>query len=289
VTVNIEDLRKAACEALIKASTTFRPDQLKAYENANSRETNPKAKWVLEQIRENAHISAKERVPLCDDTGIPHPFLEVGENVEVAGGMHAMLTAITQGIADGLRKLPGRPMAVKGGPLESLAQSKGLDADSGALLPAPLSIRAVPGNELRLTILMLGGGPELRSKTYHVFHKHEKMRVLETAAEWAVEMAALLGCTPCVPAVGIGRTHLEASSLMLEAMKEGRFDQQSDLERFLTDKINQSETGPLGMGGSYTALASFVRIGPQRGSGFRILSLRMGCCFDPRKATINLK
>ncbi len=287
--IKINDIRKAASEALIKASTTFRPDQVKAYENAILKETNPNAKWVLETILENSQVSLRDRVPLCDDTGIPHPFIEIGKNVEIDGNLHDILIAINKGIEYGLRELPARPMAVKGNSLERLAQSKGLYDDPGSLLPAPLSIRTIPGDELCLTILMLGGGPELRAKTFRVFHKHKKMTLLETAAEWATELAGALGCTPCVTTIGIGRTHFEATSLMLEAMKEGSFDSQSDLDKFITKKVNESKTGPLGMGGENTALGSFVKIGPQRGSGWRILSLRMGCCFDPRKATIKIK
>lgn len=40
--------------------------------------------------------------PLCDDTGIPHMVLEVGQDAAVTG---RMLDAIREGIAEGLRRL----------------------------------------------------------------------------------------------------------------------------------------------------------------------------------------
>lgn len=287
--ISITDIREAAGQALIIGSSTFSPDKIRAYERALAGETNQNAKWVLEKIIENAQISESERSPLCDDTGIPHPFLEIGKDSVIDGSMYEILKAVEVGILEGLRKLPGRPMAVKGDDLERLAQKHGLDNDPGALLPAPINVRIVDGDKLKVTVLMQGGGPEIRSKTFHVFHKHKEMQLIDTAIEWSLEMVNKLGCTPCVPAIGIGRTHFEAASLMVEALRDGNFDHQSDTESHITNRINESHVGPLGLGGNTTALGTFLKIGEQRGSGVRILCLRLSCCFEPRKATITLK
>ena len=77
-----------------------------AYARAIANETDEKAKWVLETILENAEAAEKDRAPLCDDTGIPHLLLEVGQEAAVSG---YMLDAIREGVAEGLRKLPGPP------------------------------------------------------------------------------------------------------------------------------------------------------------------------------------
>ena len=45
----IEVVNKTA-ETLIKASTTFRQDQIEAYERSIMHEDNPHAKWVLNNI-----------------------------------------------------------------------------------------------------------------------------------------------------------------------------------------------------------------------------------------------
>jgi len=81
---------------------------------------------------------------------------------------------------------------------------------------------------------------------------------------------------------------VEASALMLEAMKEGSLNRQSLWEKRVTDAINATKVGPLGLGGSTTALGTFIKVGPLRASGVRIVSMRPGCCFDPRKATMVL-
>ncbi len=289
LSISISDIRKAASHALVVGSSTFRPDQIRAYERAIIKESDEKSRWVLEKTLENASISEQDVSPLCDDTGIPHPFIEVGKDAKFEGTMYDLLEAVELGVADGLRKLPGRPMAVKGEGLERMAQIHGLYEDSGKLLPAPVNIRRIEGDEIKVTILMQGGGPEIRSKTYHVFHKHQEMQLIDTAVQWANEMVAKLGCTPCVPAIGIGRTHYEASSMMIEAQKEGNFDVQSDIEQYITDKINSTKVGPLGLSGDVTALGTFLKIGQARGSGVRILCVRLSCCFEPRKHTVVLK
>jgi len=98
-----------------------------------------------------------------------------------------------------------------------------------------------------------------------------------------------LGCTPCVPAIGIGRTHVEASALMLEAMKEGSLNRQSAWEKRVTEAINATKVGALGLGVDTTALGTFIKVGPLRASGIRVVSMRPCCCFEPRKATVLLE
>jgi fumarate hydratase subunit alpha len=281
-----EEVRNAAREALIQASTTFRPDQLKAYQMALERETSPLGRWVLEQILKNAAVAREKKFPLCDDTGIPHVVLQIGEQVRLTG---KVFRAVAEGIREGLRILPGRPMAVRGDSLELLGQTLGMHDDPGMLEAAPFSLSWIPENVLKVTVLMLGGGPEIQGKTMRVFHRHRGENVIEEAGRWAAEAAAALGCTPCVPIIGIGRTQYEAAALQLAAALEGDFTRQSPWEAKITEMVNKTGVGPLGLGKSVTALGSFVKIGPARASGVRIVSLRLGCCFDPRRATVVLK
>lgn len=275
----------AVRNCLVKAGTTFRADQHKAYQRAIERERNRNARWVLERILENARIAKKIKAPLCDDSGIPHAIVEIGKDAKLPRGW---LSAIEDGVVQGLRTMPGRPMAVKGNDLERVEQSRGLFQDPGKLALAPVTVKSVSGARLKITVLLLGGGPEIRAKTYRVFHERSMDRVVEEAARWIKTEVKNLGCTPSVPAIGIGRTHMEASALMLEAMKEGNLNRQSPLEIKVTELINATKVGPLGLGGDTTALGSFIKVGPLRASGVRIVSARPCCCFEPRRATVIL-
>lgn len=273
-------------ETLVRAGSTFRPDQKAAYQRVIATETNEKTRWVLERILENANVAEKRLCPLCDDTGIPHIYLEVGKNRTVSG---ELLDNIKEGIRQGLRKLPGRPMSIKGDDMHRIDQSGGLDEDPGALEPSPILLRQCDDpDKIRLTVLMLGGGPAIRGNTQRVFHKHSVDVVVNEIVSRAIEAVSKLGCTPCTLAVGVGRSQFEATSLMLEAMAKGNYDVQSDFEKRITESVNAAQIGPLGLGGDTSVIATFANIGPQRASGVRIVALRPCCCFEPRRASVEL-
>lgn len=278
-------IQEKVADCLVRAGSTFREDQKEAYRKAIADEKLESACWVMRQVLENALIAEECRSPLCDDTGIPHLFLEVGKNRRVCG---ELLQQIQEGVAMGLRHLPGRPMAINGDDYARIDQSGGLNEDSGALAPSPILIKPVDEDVLRLTILMLGGGPAIRGITQRVFHKHSVDVVIDEIVNRAIPAVSQLGCSPCTLAVGIGRSQFEATSLMLAAMAKGDFSIQSDFERRITERVNESQTGPLGLGGNHSVLATFAKIGPQRASGVRIVALRPCCCFEPRRASVEL-
>lgn len=272
-------------ETLVTAASTFREDQKAAYRRAIEEEPDAKARWILEQILENAEVAERTHGPLCDDTGIPHLFLEVGPGKSVSS---SLLADVRAGVAEGLRRLPGRPMAVKGGDDARIDQSGGLSPDSADVLPAPVAISETDEDVLRLTVLMLGGGPAIRGITHRIFHRHSVQTVIDEIVARASEGVKNLGCSPCTLAVGIGRSQYEATSLMLGAMAKGDYGVQSDLERTITERVNAAAIGPLGLGGKASVLATFARVGPQRASGVRIVALRPCCCFEPRRASVDL-
>ena len=279
---NIVDL---VSSTLVKAGSVFREDKKEAYKAAIASEQNEKARWVLKTILDNAEAAENAHSPLCDDSGIPHLLLEIGPDCAVTG---RMLDDIQEGIRQGLRSLPGRPMGIMGNDIQRIDQSGGLDQDSAGVLPAPILIRRCEENVVRLHILMFGGGPAIRAKTYRVFHKHSMAVVLDEIVNWAKDSVAQLGCSPCTLTIGIGRSHFEAAAMMLQAQVDGRYDQQNDIEREITNRVNSENIGPLGLGGKTSVLGTFLKVGPQRASGVRIVCMRPSCCFEPRIATIDL-
>ena len=279
------NIKEKVADCLIRAGSTFREDQKEAYRKAIADEPNNQSCWVMQQVLDNAIVAEERRSPLCDDTGIPHLFLEVGKNRSVSG---AMMQEIMEGVELGLRQLPGRPMAIMGDDNARIDQSGGLNPDSGALKPSPILIKPVDEDVIRLTVLMLGGGPAIRGITQRIFHKHNVDVVIDEIVNRAKEGVSKLGCSPCVLAVGIGRSQFEATSMMMEAMVYGNFNKQSDFEQKITEKVNEANIGPLGLGGKHSVLATFAKVGPQRASGVRIVALRPCCCFEPRKANVEL-
>lgn len=272
-------------QCLVTAGSTFREDQKEAYRKAIAKEPGTSSCWVMQQVLDNALVAEKNRGPLCDDTGIPHLFLEVGPHRQVTG---ELIEQIHAGIEKGLRELPGRPMAIMGDDSHRLDQSGGLNPDSGALAPSPMIIKSVKEDVLRLTVLMLGGGPAIRGITQRVFHKHSVEVVIDEIVNRAIPAVSQLGCSPCTLAIGIGRSQFEATSLMMEAMAKGNYNEQTAIEQTITNRVNEANVGALGLGGKTSVLATFAKVGPQRASGVRIVALRPCCCFEPRRASVKL-
>ncbi len=287
----IEDISKK----IIEASTTLTDDKLAALENAIEIEENDNARWALSQILENYSVAQKTRFPLCDDTGIPHVIIEVGSEREITGDL---LNQIHDGIALGLNNLPARPMAVKGNEVQRIEQSMGLYEKPGMLKPASILIdsskdestykREISPDTLNLHFILEGGGPEIRAKTYRVYHKRSFKNVIDTAIDWLSDSLNLLGCTPSIPSVGIGRTHYEANALLLKSVAYGNLSNQNSTEKYVNSRLNDTGIGPLGFGGKTTVLGSYVNVGNQRASGVRVVAVRPSCFVEPRVATLKL-
>lgn len=281
-----DEVVERVADTLVTAGSTFTEEKKEVYRKAIAEETNPHAKWVMETILQNADAAERHKSPLCDDTGIPHLVLDVGDGIAVTGGL---LDAIREGVAEGLRRLPGRPMGIMGGDGQRIDQSGGLDSDSAGVMPAPFHVRRMNGNGLKFHVLMFGGGPAIRAKTLRVFHKHDVQVVLDEIVNWAKEGVSQLGCSPCTLGIGIGRSHYEAATLMLESLVDGSYDRQNEMEAQISARVNDADIGPLGLHGRHSVLATFLKVGPQRASGVRIVCLRPCCCFEPRIASVEIK
>lgn len=289
------DILEDISQSIISASTTLSSDKLNALTKAIETEDNQNARWALTQILENYRVAQETRFPLCDDTGIPHVIVEIGSEREISG---ELLNQIHEGIALGLDNLPARPMAVKGDEIQRIEQSEGLFEKPGMLKPASILIdsqndqstyqRDISPDTLNLHFILEGGGPEIRAKTYRVYHKRSFSNVIDTAIEWLSDSLALLGCTPSIPSIGIGRTHYEANALLLKSIVYGNLDNMNEVEIHVKDRLNETGIGPLGFGGKTTVLGSFVNIGNQRASGVRIVAVRPSCFVEPRVATLKL-
>lgn len=289
------DILNEISNSIIKASTTLSDDKYNALKHAIDVEDNENARWALTQILENYKVAQKTRFPLCDDTGIPHVIIEIGDERQITG---ELLNQIHEGIALGLNNLPARPMAVKGSEVERIEQSKGLYDEPGKLAPASILVdtvndessyrRDISADTLNLHFLLEGGGPEIRSKTFRVYHKRSFENVIGTACEWLESSLEMLGCTPSIPSIGIGRTHYEATSLLLKSIAYGNLDNLNEFEIDITNRLNQTGIGPMGFGGRTTVLGCYLNISNQRASGVRIVSVRPSCFVEPRVATLKL-
>ncbi|MCL2116376.1 MAG: fumarate hydratase [Methanobrevibacter sp.] len=278
-------LSKKIENAIIDGSTSYPEDRIAAFKKFLANEEEENAIWALELMIKNAEIANKNKLPLCDDTGIPHVLIELAKDKNLSS---EFFEEIKRGIANGFKNLPGRPMAVKGNDLERVEQSQGLYIKGEMVIPPSFLVDSYDGDKTKIHLLFLGGGPEIRAKTYRIFHQKSYKHVLNIAIDRLKESLPFLGCTPSIPAIGIGRTHFEANELILKAMVHGNLNIQSDIENYLVDELNKTNIGPMGLGGKTTVIGSFIKIGPQRASGVRIVATRPCCFVEPRVATVEI-
>jgi fumarate hydratase subunit alpha len=153
-TVNAAAVTNAVAALFRQANYQLGDDVLAALEKARQDEASPAGREALGAILENARIAAAEKVPLCQDCGSAVVFLEVGQDVHVAGG--DLYAAVNEGVRRAyqegyLRKsIVDRPFSDR--------------QNTGDNTPAVIHTDIVPGDKLKITVLPKGGGAENMAK-----------------------------------------------------------------------------------------------------------------------------
>lgn len=252
-----------AVERLCVQSCYELPDDvLAALMAAEKAESNPRAKRVLAQLVENAHIARDERIPLCQDTGLAVVFVEQGVSTFVAPPPEkpaaTIADAIQAGVAAGYDKGLLRKSVV-GEPL-------GERANTQTNTPAIIHHTIVPGSQIKMSLMTKGGGCENKSQ-FKMFNPTDSK---EAVMDWIVQVAANAGanaCPPLVVGVGLGG-NFELSCLLSKKSLLREMDQlhpdpyYAQMERDLLAAINATGLGPQGLGGDTTALKVCIETAP---------------------------
>ena len=106
-------------------------------------------KGVLDKIVENYEIADAQNVPICQDTGMACVFLEIGQDVHIAGG--DLAEAVNEGVRRGYDKGYLRKSVVKD-PVRR--------GNTGDNTPAMLYTEIVPGDQIKVTVGPKGFGSE---------------------------------------------------------------------------------------------------------------------------------
>lgn len=252
-------------------------DVREAIDKAFIVEPSPIGRNTLLQISKNYGIAARERVAICQDTGMSVVFAELGQDVHIEDGDFE--EAIQQGVREAylngyLRK------SVVAEPLFERVNTK----DN---TPAVIHTRIVPGEKLSLMAVAKGFGSENMSALKMLVPadgvEGVKRFVLET-----VERAGPNPCPPIIVGIGIGGT-FEQAALMAKkatAMPLSRYNKNpkyKELEEELLDEINALGVGPGGTGGLTTALKVHIIYAPTHIAGLPV-AINI-CCHAARHAT----
>lgn len=248
---------KEVVKALVMDTEYFIPsDFINAIKEAVPKEESEMGKEILNTILENAKVAADEEVAYCQDTGYPVFFVEIGQDVHVTGGN------ITDAINEGLRE------ATKEGYLRaSLAYDPIFERkNTGDNTPALIYYDFVPGDKIKIKFAAKGGGSENTSRQMMLKPSDGwegvKKFILQTVAN-----AGPNACPPFTVGIGIGGTFDYSAVLAKKSLFRHIGERHPDpkiaaIEEELLEDINKLGIGPLGFGGSTTAVDVKVEIAP---------------------------
>ena len=256
----ITDTVKRLC---IQANVILPEDVKNCIIKRKSEENWAPAREILDRIEENFELAAAENVPICQDTGVACVFLEIGQEVHIAGGdiTQAVNEGVRQGYAEGyLRK------SVVRDPLDRV--------NTGANTPAMIYYDIVPGDKIKITVAPKGFGSENMSQI-KMLRPSDGIEGVKAFVLKAVEEAGPNPCPPIIVGVGIGGTFDKAALLAKKALLRETGTPSADplyakLEEELLEKINALGIGPQGFGGKTTALAVAVEHYPTHIAGLPV-------------------
>ena len=213
------------------------------------------ARETLGRLLENMEIAARERVPICQDTGMAVVFLELGQDVHIVGGdlYEAVHAGVRQGYMEGYLR-----MSMVGDPLRRV--------NTGDNAPAMIHVDLVPGRDLKITVAPKGAGSENMSRLVMLPPSAGREGVLDFVVE-TVRLAGPNPCPPVVVGVGIGGSFDVVTSLAKKAILRPLDRPHPDayyreLEAELLTRINALGLGPQGFGGRSTALGVNIETYP---------------------------
>lgn len=231
-----------------RAETKLDDDVVQALRSAYETEENEMAKTNLENILNNIEASEKNQVPMCQDTGLPVFFVELGRDFDLDFDLYM---AIRDGVVRATREVPIRPNSVHPLSRENSGDNTGMN------MPL-INVEVVEGNDLKLTVMPKGAGGENLS-AFKMFLPGEGDKIPHFVAQ-VVENAGGKSCPPMLIGVGIGSTFDGAAKLSKKALLRA-VTHMSSYEREILEKVNMLGIGPMGMGGKSTALAALVEMG----------------------------
>ncbi|MGI6173546.1 MAG: fumarate hydratase [Christensenellales bacterium] len=237
-------------------------------------------KAVLSQLLENYAIAERERIAICQDTGIAVVFFEIGQDVRVTGG------GIRDAIDEGVRR------AYRSGYLRKSVVCDPLydRVNTGDNTPAVIHFDIVSGDRIRIEVAPKGFGSENMSAV-RMFSPSDGEEGIVRFARETVERAGPNPCPPVIVGMGIGGTMEQAAIIAKRALTRPIDVSNPDaryaaLEDRLLREINRCGVGPAGLGGRTTCLKVQIETKPTHIAGMPV-AINM-CCHACRHAEMLL-
>ena len=263
---------------VMEANYYLPKDVLDSLKRSQANEDWDLASNTLGKIIENAGIAERERVPMCQDTGMVVVFIEMGQEVNVVDG--SLEDAINEGVRQGYNEGYLR-MSVVGDPLNRVNTKDNT--------PAVINYKIVPGDKLKILVTSKGFGSENMSRL-KMLKPSEGLEGVKDFILETVELAGPNACPPLVVGVGVGGTFdrvtlLAKEALMRDLDKSNENEYYKNLEDELLETINNLGIGPQGYGGRTTALKVSIEYYPTHIAGLPV-AVNINCHATRHKEVI---
>jgi len=259
-TINLSEVRDKVKDIVQEANFELQDDVLKVIKDMQAKEESPAGKAVFEQILKNSDIAKKDKLGLCQDTGLAIFFVELGEDIKLNkdDGLGSLKEAFEEGVRLGYEE---------GYLRKSVVEDPIRRKNTGDNTPVFIHWELEPGDAFKVTFVAKGGGAENMSQV-RMFAPAAGKEGLE---DFVVEVADTGGSNPCPPivvGVGVGGNFEYSALLAKKALLRKPLGSHNpdpfyeDMEKRLLERINNLGIGPQGMGGRCTALAVHVEAFP---------------------------
>ncbi|MDD5772512.1 MAG: fumarate hydratase [bacterium] len=247
-TINTEQITNEVSRLWQDANFYLDKDIINVIKKKLQKEKDPRVKDALSIILNNAELARKERRPICQDTGIPIVFLEIGQDVMIKGG--DLTDAVNRGIRQGTGKGSLRPSVVNC-PFDR--------KNTNDNTPAVIHTEIVKGDKLKISVMAKGAGSENCSQTKMLLPTDGEREIEKFVLE-SIKLASSNPCPPIIVGLGIGGTlekavYLSKKALLAPLNKINPDKKIRALEENIIKKINKLKIGPNGFGGGTTVLA----------------------------------
>ncbi len=274
-TIYAKEITRAVTQLCLKANFSLSAPVLRSLKAAYRSEKMPRAKAALGMIIKNAGIAQKEKIALCQDTGMPVVFLEIGRDLHIKGDLNK---AVNRGVFLGYKKGFFRESIVAD-PLK-----RGKSSYYGSVMHVSIT----GGSRMKITVMPKGFGCENKSLLNMFLPTAEANKIKDFIVE-AVKLAGPDACPPYTVGVGIGGTADHAAFLAKKALLRNGPSSKAvvrAMEKELLSKINKLRIGPMGLGGGHTCLAVNVETYPTHIAGLPV-AVNISC-HALRSATLTL-
>ena len=261
--ISVNTITEAVAKLCIQANCVLNDDVYCALENAKKTEKSEIGKERLCQLTENADIAKDETVPICQDPGMAVVFVEIGQEVHIAGGL------LTDAVNEGVRK-----GYTEGYLRKSVVSDPFIRVNTNDNTPAIIHYDIVEGDKVKIIVAPKGFGSENMSKIY-MLKPSAGIEGAKDAIVQAVDEAGPNPCPPMVVGVGVGGNFEMAAYLAKKALLRpiGSHSDKPhlrEMEEELLERMNNLGIGPQGLGGVTTVLGVNVESYPTHIAGMPI-------------------